>query len=498
MLKPPDDQLPGETPPVDFKPITVDVSSLGNVESASLVLLGTAHAGMGDLHSAIECFKLALTRDVFCEEALDHLCKYHALTAEEETNLFASMPFKKQCSMEEEFTLKLLYQQKMKHLRKHTSITQFKSQESLQPLCSNLDVLTNVADQYFQSMNIDACYKLTTEILEQDPYHNSALLLHVACCVQKRKSEELFSLGHQLVDYFPNSALSWYTVGCYYLAIDKHPNARKYLMKAINLDPHFSTAHMAFGVSFASQGEHDQAISAFSNAARVMRGSHLPLLSLGKEYYLTGATSTSIRFMKSAIAVAPHNPTLLHEVGYMVSNSGDYAKAEKYFSQAIIQLRNIDPHVTLHIWEPVYNNLGHVLRKQQKFEQALKAHSQALQLQPNEASTLTAIAFVYLLMGNYEKVIEFANQSLRLKREDQFTLEVLHTAMEEAASVPLMSGGSEIETGGKTLEELESEKESELFRVEDHMLLLGRVGAARKEEGSMQGQEHSETETPMD
>ena len=101
---------------------------------------------------------------------------------------------------------------------------------------------------------------------------------------------------------------------------------------------------------------------------------------------------------------------------------------------AIVQLTSIDPHVTLQLWETVYNNLGHVLRKQWKFDKALSMHLSALQLSPNQPSSLTAIAFVYLLKGDYEKVVKFANHSLRLKREDdQFTLELLQTAMEEMA-----------------------------------------------------------------
>ena len=195
---------------------------------------------------------------------------------------------------------------------------------------------------------------------------------------------------------------------------------------------------MAFGLSFSAEREHDQAIAAFSNAARTMRGSHLALLYLGKEYHYTGAVTTSTRFMKSAFDFAPKDPCLLQEIGFIVASIGGYPKAERYFKQAVAQLQLVDPHMTLQAWEPVYNNLGHVLRKQHKYDESLNAHLNALQLEPSNSSTLTAIAFVYLLKGDYEAVVEYANQSLRLKREDQFTLEVLHTAMEEMSEVPLV------------------------------------------------------------
>ena len=288
------------------------------------------------------------------------------------------------------------------------------------------------AEDYFHQQNMDACYNITSAILNHDPYHTHTILLHTTCCVQKNKCEELFSLGHRLVQCSPSSALSWYVVGCYYLTINNHQNARKYLTKSLTLDTNFGPAHIAFGLSFAAEGEHDQAISAFSNAARVMQGSHLPLLYLGREYYLTGAITTSTRFMRSAYDLAPSDPLLLHEIGYVVASVGSYPKAERYFKQALAQLEVVDVHLTLSAWEPVYNNLGHVLRKQGKYDEALSCHFNSLQLGPHNPSTLTAIAFLYLLLGRLNLVVEYANQSLCIKREDHFALEVLHAAMVEA------------------------------------------------------------------
>ena len=467
-----EDRLPGDSPPLQSTVADVTIPSLSNIDSASLVLTATAHEGLGDLPSAVECYKEALAVDVYCVEALDKLSHCHALTNQDEKALLRSMPFNRQCSKEEEVALRLLYQQKLQHSSTNTkpdTLAQIQSNESLKPLCTNLDILCSVAEHYFRIMNIDACYKLTSEILEKDPYHNSALLLHLACCVQKGKVEELFSLGHRLVDYFPNSPLAWYSVGCYYITVNKHQSARKFLTKAVSLDAQFAAAHMAFGLSFTNEGEHDQAISAFSNAARIMQGSHLPLLYLGREYLQTGSVSTAVRFLCSARDIAPRDPVLLQEMGAMIVTAGEYPKAEKYFRAAIVQLSAIDPHVTLQIWETVYNNLAHVLRKQGKFDEALSMHLSALQLDPNQPSTLTAIAFVYLLEGEMENVVEFSNRALRLKREDQFTLELLQTAMEEMSERPTVIH-TPVPSLESDIDDLESVCDS-ILKTEDTMIL---------------------------
>lgn len=416
------------------------MSSLGDLECAILILQATAHEKLGNLSLTSECYKKALIVDVFCEEALKKLCKYHMLSAKDEKSLFLAMPIDKQCTVEEEEALKFLYQQKLKHSRKSMHLLDSHIPKSIQSLRCNADVLCDVADNHIDDMNVDTGYKLTSQILSVDPYHQYALLLHIACCVLKKEVEDLFMLGHRLVNTFPNTPLAWYAVSCYYIAVKNQQVARKYLTKSLDIDPNFAPAHIAFGISLAVEGERDQAIAAFSNAARIMQGSHLPLMLLGKEYYLTGAVSTSTKFMKSALNISPQNPILLQEVGVMLYNSAEYTKAEKYFQLAITQLKEIDPHLTLPAWEPIYNNLAHILRKLQKYDKAITMHECALQLYPNSSSSLTSIAFIYLLMGKSDKAIEYANQSLKLKREDQFAIELLHTALEEAVNLAGIEG----------------------------------------------------------
>eukprot|EP00731_Ephydatia_muelleri_P000468 Em0001g468a len=437
-------------------PDSIHVPSLGNVESASMLLQGLAHEGLGNIHAAVSSFKASLAADVFCEEALEKLRYLHALSAEEERSLIASLPFRKQCAVEEEQLVRYLYQKKLVHGTQHATPAAGKSAADFgatgdvsrvtQALATNLDVLSSRAEESFRNFDAAACLDLTSHILSHDPYHESALLLHVACCVQVGRADELFSLGHRLVEQFPGSPLSWYAVACYYIVVSRHQLVLKYLTKAISLDPHFVPAHMAFGLAFAAEGEHDQAIAAYSNAARMMQGSHWPLTYLGKEYFLTGATSISNRFMKNACALAPSDPVLLQEIAVVLYHSKEYEKAERYLTRAADCLRSVDPHVTLQAWEPVYSNLGHVHRKLRRYELALECHFKALQLKPDEPSTLTAIAFVHLLRGDYDGAVVYCNKSLCLRREDQFTIAVLQQAVEREGEEALDLGSLEVGT----------------------------------------------------
>lgn len=398
---------------------------------------------------------------MYCVEALERLCAHHALSAEEEKLLLSDLPFRKQSSVEEEQMVRVLYQAKFRHSPKIDCKTLCNKDSSLRLLANNSDIIWSVANSQFLSRNISACYDLTKQELQKDPFHPALLELYIMCCVEKRKHEELFSLGHKLVSSFPTSPLTWFAVSCYYLTINNHQNTRKYLTKVLSLDPNFAPAHIAFGLSFAVEGEHDQAISAFSKAARIMKGSHVPLMQLGREYYITGSSATAVRFMKSALSISPDDPSLLQEIGVMLANAGNLDKAAKYFVRALSCLRSVDPHMTIRDWEPVYNNVAHVYRKQKKYSLALEMHQKALSISPKEPSSLTAIAFVHLLQGDYEEAINYCSRSLQLRREDQFTVDVLKTASEELVSLPLqLSVSDSLDTLEPENEILEWERQS--------------------------------------
>lgn len=406
---------------------------LGDTTAPAQILLGRAHAALGNIKEAVNCYKEALSGDVYCVEALERIYELTALTAPEEQNLMASLPLRKQCTVEEEQLLHYLYHSKLHH---HRTPKRDLLPGMLLSLEASVDVRAKEASSLLQEMKFEQCFELAQSILNTDPYHGPTLLVYIAVCAARKSVKSLYSLGHDLVAHFPDSALAWYAVSVYYLANGDHEQSRRYLSKALNLDPQFSLAHTAYGQSLAAEGQHDQAIPAFSYAARYMRGSHLPLTYLGQEYFYSGNLPISISFFKNALSLTMTDPSLLHEVASVMISTGNYSKAERYLQRSVGLLQQTDPHVTLPAWEPVYNNLGHLLRKMGRYSEALEYHRKALQLSPGEHTTLTAIAFTHLLMEDYPAVITYCNQSLRIKREDQITVEVLQKAVGEIGTAP--------------------------------------------------------------
>ena len=183
----------------------------------------------------------------------------------------------------------------------------------------NADVLFGRADALYAQYRWAECYAVTTRcvsdlphrnsplaetdapvalarrILSAHPSHSSTLPLHLACMHHlPRLRSSLFLLAHTLVDSAPDEATSWYAVGLWYFTGERWDDARRYFGCALSLcvhpvslvltlvmptcskaslmDPRFGASWIAFAHSFAMEKEHDQAIPAYSTAARLFQG----------------------------------------------------------------------------------------------------------------------------------------------------------------------------------------------------------------------------------
>ena len=57
---------------------------------------------------------------------------------------------------------------------------------------------------------------------------------------------------------YPEHAVAWFGVGCYYQSIGRFDSARQYFGKATTMDASFAPAWLGFSHAFAAQDESDQ------------------------------------------------------------------------------------------------------------------------------------------------------------------------------------------------------------------------------------------------
>lgn len=408
-----------------------------NVQSSILYVKGRVYEAMDNRAVATDCYKQALHCDVYSYQAFEALVQNQMLSAAEERELLESLPFADQCTEAEADLLRLLYESKLKKYQEP-------NKRPTGPPCSvmgvvvthrllgNLDMEVSKAERLYYNCDYHKCFSLTERILKKDPYHNSCLPVHIACLVELKKTNALFYLAHKLVDLYPDIALAWFAVGCYYYSIGKSDPARRYLAKATALDRLFGPAWLAYGHSFAVENEHDQAMAAYFKASQLMKGCHLPLLYIGLECGLTNNLKLADKFFQQAQSIAPNDPFVIHEMGVISFYNLDYKTAERQFKEAMKRIQGGLKDVILPSkWEALLNNLGHTCRKMKKYEEALDYHQQALVLNPLNPSTYSAVGFIHAFMGNTQKAVDAFHRALGLRRDDTFTTTMLNYVMEQ-------------------------------------------------------------------
>ncbi|PAA48523.1 hypothetical protein BOX15_Mlig003590g3, partial [Macrostomum lignano] len=404
--------------------------------AGSLALLrGRVFESLGVRPRAVHCFVDALRKDAYCYEAFEALFGSQNLRASEEAELLANLHFDEACQTPEEAKLlQLVYGNRV---NKYGPPKELEVPDSIVALKDNGDLVTSLAERYFYACHFHECQQLTSSVLANDPFNDLCLPLHIAALKELGKDNQLFLLGHQLVELYPSRPISWYAVGCYYLCIHDKEMARRYLMKCTRMNRYFGPGWIALGHALAEDTEHDQAIAAYTTAIQAMQGSHVPYLYIGLEYGLTNNLPLASEFFDQAVELCPNDPFLLHERGVTYFNARDYAKAEEQFRLAVGRIDELSGEMPSSFWEPVFNNLGHTCRKLKRYDEAIQHHQRAWSLYPGNAATLTALGYAFALNGDFDRAVDHLTRSLSLNSDDKFSSQLLSKLVEVMAETHL-------------------------------------------------------------
>lgn len=432
---------------------------------AIYLLKGKLYECSDNRQMAQTCFKEALTHDIFCFEAFTSLTRHQMLTIEEETALLNDLNIDSLFPDDSEMGqfIKLFYSLQGK---KYHQPTQSIIPPQLEYLSTNVDIETALAERHYFNCDYHSAYELSSSILEKDAHHIECLPVYISSLMEIDKPTQLFDIGHELVDLYPESAISWFAVGCYYLVINKVEPARRYLSKSTSLDNVFGPAWLVYGHSFAVEREHDQAMAAYFRAYHLMRGCHLPLLFIGVEYGRANDCKLAEKFLSQARSVAPEDPFVLHEYGVVHYRNRDYKAALDCFKDAERILKQVNSSLSVtwtnsdrfkQKWEPLLNNIGHTLRQLGRYDEAIEYHNKALTLIQANASSYSALGFLYYLKEDWDQALEYLNNALSIRYNDSISTSLLEKtiprynqalkeSLEKSQEIVVGDGSHETET----------------------------------------------------
>ncbi|OGE57216.1 hypothetical protein PENARI_c002G08695 [Penicillium arizonense] len=389
-------------------------------EAAMCYLRGLCFSKQNAFDRARDCYKDAVRIDVQCFEAFDQLMKNSLMSPTEELEFLESLDFDSVSSpdpmmaQEAAHFTKMLYTTRLSKYSSPTILSD--ATETLSThynLAENPDILLSRAEALYTQCRFPEALELTSSILStsQSPDltttttsipaqnnlgHAPAIYpLHLACLYETGATNALFLLSHMLADHSPEEPYTYLAIGVYYLSVSKVAEARRFFSKASLLDPHSAPAWIGFAHTFAAEGEHDQAIAAYSTAARLFQGSHLPQLFLGMQHlalnnmalaheYLSAAyamsTGTKLGSVPkiSSISAVGGDPLVLNELGVVHYHLSYLEKAVEYFQQALALAASL--HCEPSAWVATRANLGHSFRRLDLLPEALSEYDECLRV----------------------------------------------------------------------------------------------------------------------
>ena len=387
----------------------------------------------------------AVRIDVQCFEAFQQLMKNSLLSPDEEWQFLESLDFdsigtsvgvegKADAQEASEFT-KMLYTTRLSKYRNPTEFeTAYDSLSTHYRLGSNPDLMLARADLLHTQCRYKEALDITKSILEEDKYNFSIYPIHLACLSQLKLKNQLYLTAHELADSYPEEPCTWLAVGTYYFAINKIPEARRYFSKASMMDAHFGPAWIGFAHTFAAEGEHDQAVSAYSTAARLFMGTHLPQVFLGMQNVALNNMTLAEEFLKTAYGLCKTDPLLLNEMGVVKYHQDKTKEAVQWFHAALKVAEDIDSEPSA--WISARTNLGHAYRRLGLFDRALAQFDEVLRLAGKNAEIFTAKGLVYLESPQHrpEEAVTVLHEALAISPQDSTATELLNKALDEVVN----------------------------------------------------------------
>ncbi|KAH0533304.1 hypothetical protein TsFJ059_001889 [Trichoderma semiorbis] len=425
-----------------------DEAATRRFEAAMCFLRGICYAKQNAFDRAKECYKDAVRIDVQCFEAFQQLMKNSLLSPDEEWQFLDSLDFDsihlsgdpKSSQEAAEFT-KMLYTTRLSKYRNPTAFdAAYDSLSTHYQLAANPDLQLARADLLYTQCRYRDALTITNAILEEDKYNFAIYPVHLACLYELKMKNLLFLISHDLADTHPEEPCTWLAVGIYYFSIKKIAEARRYFSKASMMDAHFGPAWIGFAHTFAEEGEHDQAISAYSTAARLFMGTHLPQIFLGMQNHALNNMTIAEEFLKTAYGLCKTDPLLLNEMGIVKYHQDNPKDAVQYFTAALKVADENDSEPSA--WLAARTNLGHAFRRLRHYNRALAEFDEVLRAGGKDAAIFSAKGLILMEQNKPQEAVVVLHEALAIHPQDSIATELLNKALEETA---LVDGAAEEE-----------------------------------------------------
>ncbi|MFD2672542.1 tetratricopeptide repeat protein [Marinicrinis sediminis] len=232
---------------------------------------------------------------------------------------------------------------------------------------------------------------------------------HVDQLFQEKGKEAAFDYLNALHLQYPQNPHIWNKQGLYGTRQETYEEALHHLNEALRLDPYCDPALNNKSWALYGQGRYQEALDVIEYALHLDPRDDIKLTNKGNALLQLYRYEEAIQTYEEALALDPTNPHACYGLGMTWKSIRRYADAAKAFETYTTNVpSDIDGWI----------QLAECRRKQQEYEQELKACLSILELEPNHYGATFHAGEAYLALEWWEKSREHYAAAIAQYPED--------------------------------------------------------------------------------
>jgi protein O-GlcNAc transferase len=214
---------------------------------------------------------------------------------------------------------------------------------------------------------------------------------------QAKRFTQAEQVYRQIIEVNPRQAEALYGLGMLAQQQKEYQNAESFFQATLQLQPEIAAVHNSLGYSLQQQGKLEDAIACYQKALEILPDCIEVQANLGNALHLQGKLSSQEKI---------YYADLNQQFALGRQNAGDLRIAELYYRQAIA----LQPDLVA-----AHNNLGDVLQKQARLDDAIKSYRQAIKIQPDSFYAYHNLGHTLQQKGKLKQAVAAYKKALNIK-----------------------------------------------------------------------------------
>ncbi len=268
----------------------------------------------------------------------------------------------------------------------------------------NPEYKNQLAEFYSEIGKPDSAIAILEPIVRQDSLSKAAVMLgELYYKTGKMDSAQTLLQGVYAHDSTDTQAL--YYLGLVAIEKEQYKQAEQYYRTLLQQRDDVLGGYTGLGFALMGQEEYDKAISVLRQGMQLFPDEFALNQQIGESYFYKEQYDSAKVYLEKAMSLDSTHTRPKRFLAFVYDNLGDQSAAEQMYKDLLKAYPN----------DPLFlNNLSYMYAKQgRNLDQALEMVKKALGAEPDNASYLDTMGWVYYQLGNYKKAKKYIEQALQ-------------------------------------------------------------------------------------